>query len=134
VSVPLIGYGDVEQTLVEHLRSELPEHGQAGVIVRTRYPTVQGHPGRLVLVRRVGGAGPRVGVDVARVDVQTWAVDDVKAHDLAHLVRGLIHQARGVGPIRGVRDVSSPVSIPDPDTGLDRYVLTVDLTLRGASL
>jgi hypothetical protein len=134
VTAPLIGYGDVEHTLVVHLRARLPEHDQTGVTVRTRYPDVKGHPGRLVLVRRVGGAGPRLGVDVARVDVQVWELDTVKAHDLAHLVRALVHQARSVGPIRGVRDVASPVLIPDPDTGFDRYLSTVDLTLRGASL
>ena len=134
MSTPAVVHGDVEQTLRDHLLAQL---------VASTDPVTQGvtigvalddHPPRYVLVRLAGGASPRLGVDVPRVDVQCWHDTDRQALDLAALVRAWLQQARGVGLIRGVRESARPTPIPDPSSGAHRYLQTVDLTLRGVPL
>lgn len=128
----LIGYGDVEQTLVDYLRLALSQREDGdGVTVGTR---LEGTPGRFVLIRRVGGIGPRPGVDLARIDVQVWHETETRTHDLAAVVRALLHTARGTGTVRGVRDSAGPVAAYDTDNKQPRYLLTVDITLKGVPL
>jgi hypothetical protein len=122
VILPLVTYGDVEQELAEYLRGALP-----GITVGTRIPA---SPDVFVLIRRAGGTRARY-VDSPRIDVQVWHRSDTEAHDLADLVSGLLWRAQGVGHLRGVTGSSSPVPVPDPDSGASRYLLTVDLTAKG---
>jgi hypothetical protein len=131
--LPLVLFADVEQLLVEHLRTALAASAApyaAGAQVGTVVPDPR--PDVFVLVRRVGGLSPRFAVDEPRVDLQDWHRTDVEAHDLMQLLRGLLQQARGVGAIRSVRENSGPLPVPDDD-GTPRYVCTLDLTLKGAT-
>lgn len=128
---PPVGYGDVTQVLLEHLRAGLAARGVTGLTSGSRYDADRPLDAPFLLVRRVGGSSPSLGVDVARMDVQVWHRTEVQAHDLAALVRALVHQARGVAQIRAVKETAGPVPIPDPDTGQPRYLMTADLTLRG---
>lgn len=130
---PLVLFGDVEQLLVEHLKAELAESiapyaegAEVGTFVPKPRPEV------FVLVRRVGGTQVAITVDAPLVDLQVWHRTDVEAHDLMQLVRAFAHRARGVGGIRGVRHNSGPTPLPDDD-GTPRYLMTLDLTLKGAS-
>jgi hypothetical protein len=130
MSRPLVAFGDVEQTVLDYLRpivvDEYPD-----AVLGTKYP---GDPVVFVLVRRVGGASAGVAIDLATVDVQCWHRTEVESHDLAAFVRAHLQRLRGVGQIRSVRESAAPVSVPDPDTGRARYLQTVDLTLKGATL
>ena len=129
MSTPLVTYGDVEQALLDHLTARLAGHPlAAGLQTGTQIPD---SPDVFLLVRRAGGLRERY-LDRPRLDVQVWHCTDVDAHDLADLVSGLIWQAEGVGPIRGVTDATGPVYVPDSDRGASRYLLTVTLTVKGA--
>lgn len=133
MSLPLVLFGDVEQLLVEHLREALAASEASyavGAVVGTVVPDPR--PPVFVLVRRVGGASPRFGLDRPLIDLQDWHLTDVDAHDLMQLLRGLVQQARGRGGIRSVRENAGPNPVPDDD-GSPRYVSTLEITLKGAT-
>lgn len=134
--VPLVVFADVSAVLIDFIKARvaatdpMAQSFVTGTEVHSKVPDPR--PKRLILIRRVGGTSPRLGIDHPLVDVQVWHESDTEADDLTQLVRGWLRQARGTGPIRGVSENAGPVAIPDED-GTDRYLLTYDVTLKGAT-
>lgn len=130
---PLVVYPDAVTVALNFLRPALAartEPEAAGVTLHARVPTPRTLP--FVLVRAAGGVISTATIDRPRVDVQVWHRDEFNAAALAQLTRGLLHTMTGRGPVRGVRDFLGPTPVPDPESGNARYLLTVEMTLRGA--
>jgi hypothetical protein len=138
--VPLVTYPDPVRIGLDYLRPLLtarPEPAAASVVVAAALPASdpsRGQPGRdypVVVLRSAGGTSPLLGFDRPRLDAQVWHRDEYSAAALSQLVRGLLHQMAGWGPVRRVGDFTGPVPVPDPVSGLPRFLLTVELTVRG---
>lgn len=112
------------------------EEYAAGVVVRGSVPAARpklpsGELAPLVVLRPAGGGSQVLTVDKPRLDAQVWHRDDFSAQALAQLVRGLLRSMPGEGAVRAVSDFAGPVPL-DPESGQARYLLTVELTTRGA--
>lgn len=129
----LVVFPDVETDAVEWLRFALLERSEdyaQDVEVHSRTPETR--PTRLVTVVRAGGVGDYL-LDRPRLAVTVWHETAVEARDLATLVRALLQQMRGFRAFRGIRESSGLVSAPDID-GTPRYLLTIETTVKGASI
>lgn len=133
-------YPDAVDVALHYLRPALtlwqdahPDAAWAqGVAVENRIPTQR--PERLVILRHAGGVSPSLTIDRPRIDVQVWHQSSQSAYALAQLVRGLLHQLVGVGPVRAVRDDTGAIPVPDPAVpSAVRYLLSVELTVRGTT-
>lgn len=140
---PLVVYPDPVTVGLQWLRQALPgrpEPYAAGVVAAAVFPTPTTsdprQPGRdypVVVLRAAGGTSAVVSVDRPRLDAQVWHRDEFSAAALTQLVRGLLHQLVGWGPVRAVRDFTGPVPIPDPESGQPRFLMTVELSMRGTT-
>ena len=121
-----IVFPDAEAVAVAHM----PD---LGVSMSTKVPNPR--PASFVRVTRTGGSRRDLVTDGAQLTFEAWAATDVEASDLAALARSYVYQLAEdqVGPIRGARDVSAPVSFPDPESGSPRYQFTVVVDLRGSA-
>lgn len=88
----------------------------------------------MIVITDTGGAGVYdVVFDETRLTVDVWAVDSVRASELARKVYALLRawpgQERDVYMRRGW---SRPRYFPDDETRIPRYVFTAQLSFRGA--
>lgn len=115
---------DTEAVLVAHLRATV------GPYVSTRTPNPLPLP--YIKVTRTGGGRDDLVVDASTHLVQVWAnpAADSPA-DLPLDVQAALWAAEG-HTVRGVHLVevacTNPASLPDPDTGAARYVMTCTVT------
>jgi len=132
-------YPDTVLTVVTYLQAALDadtSHAYAdGALVRTRepnpFPAVP-----LITVRRVGGPDSVV-IDRPRIDLQVWHTDEQDATNLANLVRALMLAFPGVRSgvtVYKVTTFSGPSLIWDTDRNLPRFLLTFEVSVRGAAL
>lgn len=113
-----------EAVLIDHLSTH-QEIVSAGVLVAAQVPPER--PERFVTVERVGGA---IGRFTQRpiFAVQAWGPSRLAAALLADQVsRILLHAA--LRPEVGAIAVTHLYHHPDPDSGQERYQLTVETTL-----
>lgn len=128
-------FPDVEAVLVSYLSSELTARGDtASAHVNIPNP----RPERFVVVPRIGGTRASHFVDQATIAVECWADRPALAHDLAQLVRALIHALPGK-TVSGVTfyrtdEFAAPANLPDPESNQARYVLTVSVSTRGTAI
>lgn len=132
MTLPLVGFDDVELILTGKLRTALGARGEpfvAGVKVDHLVPSPR--PVRLVQIRRDGG--PRLDVvrESARIGVNVWAATEQDVTDLARIVRALLWACPDGQPICRVSELSGPS--PIPDTTPRRY-MTFELIIKGADL
>jgi hypothetical protein len=133
----VIVYPDAELITVNYLRAAFATRSEtyaAGVRVGTVTTNPLVPP--LIVIRRSGGIAefPR---DRPRVDATVWHTSDSAAQNLAQLTRGLLHAMRGVvggTTVYRVEDFTGPIPIPDPDTGTPRWLLSVELSIRGTAV
>lgn len=90
----------------------------------------------MIIITDTGGAGVYDHVfDETRLTVDVWATDSVRASEMARTVYALLRawpgQERDVYMRRGW---SRPRYFPDDETRIPRYVLTVQLAFRGATV
>lgn len=124
-------YGDVELLTITYLTDVLGDYPLAdGVTFASQVPKLLVPP--FVLVRQVGGSKPRYALKSPTLDVQVWHRTENEACDLADLVSGLLEVMPGYGNVRDVRETASPVFVPDTESGAARYLMTHQLTLKGA--
>lgn len=129
-----IAFGDVEAALADHLATQLSAHGDtAPVVIGVPNP----RPARFVRLVRVGGSQSNLVTDRPRIVAECWADVGVDAAALATKVRALIN-ATAPGYMEAmwvdrVIDVGMAF-LPDPDTGIPRYLVTAELHVRGAAL
>lgn len=127
-------FGAVEMAVADHLTTALAAHGMA-------VPVVNGvphdRPSRYVLVLRIGGTQSNLITDRPRIVAECCDTSGPGAADLAAAVRALLG-AIAPGQIGGIW-VDKVVDLglvysPDPDTNDPRYLVTAELTVRGAVL
>ncbi|MEW1867044.1 hypothetical protein AB0420_02400 [Streptomyces caelestis] len=105
------------------------------VPVRTRVPSPR--PPRFVRLERIGGTRVDLITDRPRIDVQCWGESEEDANDLATVVRALVLAIpgwRGTAVAYDVAEVGGPNTMPDPESGQDRVVIAVEVSLRGRPL
>lgn len=137
----IVVYPNVVAEVLTFLRPALAARAEpyaADVVVRGSVPTTRpklpsGQLAPLVVLRPAGGGSQVITVDKPRLDAQVWHRDDFSAAALAQLVRGLLRSMPGEGAVRAVSDFTGPVPL-DPESGQARYLLTVELTTRGAKV
>lgn len=93
-------------------------------------------PVELVTVTDTGGAGTYDHVlDETRLTLDVWAADSIRASELARTIYALMWAWPGIG--QGVyrrQGWSRPAYLPDSETRIPRYVLTVTLSFRGEAV
>jgi hypothetical protein len=129
---PLVAFPDVEAAVVGRLVEVLDER----VTVGTEWPENLAEHLPAVAVSRGGGATyTRFVLDEPTLDFDVLAADKATAHDLVQQVRGLLYAAEGTAMgdvlVCRVQDTSL-IWLPDPTTGLPRYVLVMALRVRPA--
>lgn len=132
MSVPVVAFPDVEAAVVGHLATALDD----AVTVGTDWPENLAESLPVVAVNRGGGAAyTRFVLDEPTLDIDVLAADKAAAHDLVQQVRGLLFAAEGTAlgaaQICRVEDTSL-IWLPDPVTGIARYVLVMSLRVRPA--
>lgn len=103
--------------------------------IGTRLPSAL--VGTFVRVFRTGGLVVERVVDQAQMTIEVYATETDTAHDVAQLVRGLLHAMEGTVqsgvPIYGVNEFAGPQDFPDPLTNKARYSFTVQVSMRGSA-
>lgn len=125
-----VEFPDVTTLVVDHL---------AGVIDEPVYSdTPNPRPDVFVVVRRVGGPRRTLVSDGAQMMCEVWAADDVRAVELAAVVRAHVLSLDGevVDGVQFYRadELSGPQWNPDPDSGSPRYTFQSTLAVRGTPL
>lgn len=119
-----MAFGSIIATLLPSLEERVP-----GVPFVTEVPASR--PAEFVRIWRNGGQAQNRVVDLPFVSVETWAATASRADDISDAVRHvLLHDAPGLGRIRGATEIAGPYEIPDPDSGTPRVRFTVQLTVR----
>lgn len=128
-----IGFPDGVAVVRAYLHEQLAARGM-GVPVGTRVPSPR--PARFVRLERIGGTRVDRITDRPRIDVQCWGDSEESAHDLAQLARALLHAMPGWrGAVAyDVAEVGGPNNLPDAESGQPRYVIAVEVSLRGRPL
>jgi hypothetical protein len=130
----VIVFPDAEAVVVDYLRTELDARGPA-IPVGTRVPNPR--PSIFVQVERQGGPRRNIVVDDAQIGISAWADRQQDAQDLVQLCRGLLWAAVGTTQggvqVHRVEEFAGPALLPDPLSDQPRYVLTVQISLRGAA-
>lgn len=89
---------------------------------------------RWVRVRRVGGSLPAPGIDAALMALDISDLTGPKATALTSQVGTVLAAAPGKellpGTCVGIKHLSGPVSLPDPDTAKPSYRMTYEIKLR----
>lgn len=120
-------FGNAQSIVNKHLRDA------TGLPVGTRVPAAR--PARFVRTIRTGGVRRDIVTDVARLTFECWNTDKVEAERDSQDVRREVEAMRGRSfdgiKVHGFEEISGPQDSPDPDTGTPRYVLTIELALRG---
>lgn len=99
------------------------------VRVATKVP--KNRPDTFVRVWRTGGSAVNRILDRPMITVQAWAKNSVAASDLSRECRDMLFASYTAMPlVRGVDETSGPYYDPDPDTGIDRYTFTHQLSVR----
>lgn len=128
--VEVIAFPDPVALAISFLTAYLP----ADVWVSQDAPAKR--PVELVTVTDTGGAGIYDHVfDETRLTVDVWAADSIRASELARTIHSLLWAWPGIG--RGIyrrRGWSRPAYLPDSETRIPRYALTVTLSFRGEAV
>jgi hypothetical protein len=130
-----IAFPDAEAAIIPHLRDQLVALGMP-VPVSGKVPNPV--PARHVRVVRTGGLRSNLVMDRARLTFECRdSSGEPGAAALARLVRAIVTNAPGYmggAWVDVAAEVGGPASSPDPDTGTPRYLLTVELHIRGSEL
>jgi hypothetical protein len=128
---PVVLFPDAEAAIVTHLLGVL----DSGVRVGTDWPENLAEHLPVVAVTRGGGATHlRLVLDEPTLDIDVLAETKAQAHDLVQTVRGELFATEGT-VMSGTLSVSrvqdtSLIWLPDPTTGIPRYVLVMSMRVR----
>lgn len=121
----MVTFPDAEGVVVSYLNAALMEDGDTAR-ASTRVPGER--PGRLVRVILTGSNRRNLAQEDAQVTVECWAPNGPDARALARKVYGWLSALDAPGahvPVGSSGWVGGPYSMPDPETGTPRYVMTV---------
>jgi hypothetical protein len=97
--------------------------------VVTKVPAAR--PEEFVRAWRTGGAAANRILDRPIVTVQGWAGDSITALQLTSSCRdAFLNDARLMPLVRRVEEVTGLYYDPDPESGVDRYSFSVQLSVR----
>lgn len=125
----MLVFPDVEALLTAWLRGQL-----TGVTVGNKLPNPRPDP--FVLIQRHGGLRQTVVTDAAQVGLECWAGRDYEAHDLLQQCRSLLlYQIPGQilsgYTVYRVDEVGGPSNLPDPTSSMPRWVMELQVHVRG---
>lgn len=126
---PVFVFPDIESLAVDHLNTTLSDYWSEDVTVGTRKPNPM-PSGGVIQVRRVGGVQLTEVSDNPRVDFLVWHDTDEQTADLAQIVRAVM---RLIDAHR-VTEFAGPVRQADPDSDRPRWLLTLEIAVRGSVL
>lgn len=134
MAAPIVLFPDARTALIDRVEADAASFGLSGLTVSSMIPNPR--PERFVVIDRTGGPRRDLIVDEAQLTIDCWAADDVKAHDLAEIVRGIIGAAAGTatGGVQFYRidELAGPQHLPDPDSAHQaRYRWSVLAQVRG---
>lgn len=131
----VVVFPDASAVVIASVKKALSDRAIAAT-VGTRIPTPL-PLGTFVRIFRTGGLDLTRVIDQAQLTVEVYADDTATAHDVAQLVRGLIHSYSGTVQqgvtIYAVREFSGPQDFPDPLTNSPRYSFTIQVSTRGVA-
>lgn len=119
--------------VANHVRANLPTTTRVATQVPAKYNSAV----QLVTIESAPATGvSNMALSTRRLIIQCWNSDEETAGLLAERVRQILVDAPriGVKGIRGVNVIGEPGRFDDPDTGLPRFQLTVDVLLRASNL
>ncbi|MFG2183075.1 hypothetical protein ACGFLS_30750 [Streptomyces abikoensis] len=120
-------FPDAEALTLGFLREQLPAGTQYGTYVPGSYDGAR----PLVIVRRIGGHMRWPALDIATVDVETWAASRETAHDVAQEVTAALMATRTTGgPFARVNVIAGLTFMADDLTELSRWVMTFQISIR----
>jgi len=122
-------FPDVEALLSTWLRAQLD-----GPQVGNKLPNPR--PDLFVLVQRHGGIRHTVVTDAAQMGLECWAVHDYEAHDLLQQCRSLLlyrlpGQILDGRTVYRVDEFGGPSNLPDPASSSPRWVMELQVHIRG---
>lgn len=125
----MLVFPDIEALLTAWLRGQL-----TGVTVGNKVPNPRPDP--FVLIQRHGGLRQTVVTDAAQVGLECWAGRDYEAHDLLQQCRSLLlYQIPGQilsgYTVYRVDEVGGPSNLPDPTSSMPRWVMELQVHVRG---
>lgn len=131
--VEYLPFPDIEAVCGKALRA-------AGVCDGRVYSSIPANPVYpLARVIRLGGLPvEKHRIDQPRIQVDVWGTNKSEARDAAEAARLTLHQLEGTTDSEFAAFIScveldqGPTPFPDPDTGRDRYMLTVRITATTA--
>lgn len=132
----VIVFPDAVALVIAHLKTQFATRSVTAEF-GTRLPTpLDGHL-PFVRVFRTGGLAEQRVIDKAQLTIEAYAEDTATAHDVAQLVRGLMHAMVGMAltgtAVTGVTEFSGPQDFPDPLTNKPRYSFTVQVGMKGST-
>lgn len=140
MSRPLVVFGDAASAAASAIRDALatrPESYADGVTVGTRVPDSRSpeDPHLPYVLVAVDGdlPHPSLANSAVTLRVTVWHEDRDQAHDLAQLVRGLLHVHSGP-VIRSTRPGTGPLHALDPDSEVNLSTFTVTANIRPTTL
>ena len=90
-------------------------------------------PTRFVRVWRTGGSAVNRVLERPIVTVQAWAEDDATSSAALLECRSFLFDQHTLMPlVRGFEETTGPYFDPDPETGIDRYSMSVQMSVRAA--
>lgn len=126
----MVLFPDIEALLCTWLRTHLPET----VTVCNKLPNPRPDP--CVLVQRHGGTRYTVVTDAAQIGLECWAGTDAAAHDLLQQCRALLlyrlpGQILDGHTVYRVDEMGGPSNLPDPISSMPRWVMELQVHIRG---
>ena len=129
----LVIFPDAEAWVCSYLGAQLQARTEpytADVYVSNEVPSKR--QGRMVIVRRDGGARLDVAREIARMGIRVFAPSDAEASDLTQMVRALLAASVGQGPVRRYVEIAGPSRLLEESRHPLRY-FTAELTIRGSA-
>lgn len=131
----LIVFPDAVGIVVGEVRSALavprPDVRVGGAVPNPR-------PARFVTVERVGGVRRNLVVDDAMLSIEAWSNRADDAHTILEFVRAITYRMVGKVfdgvTVYRVDDVGGVQHSPDPVSNQERYVMTLQVSVRGQSV
>jgi len=125
----MVLFPDIEELLCTWLRTELGD-----IPVGNKMPNPRPDP--FVLIQRHGGVRQTVVTDAAQVGLECWAGRDYEAHDLLQRCRALLlyrlpGQILDGHTVYRVDEMGGPSNLPDPTSSMPRWVMELQVHVRG---
>lgn len=130
-------FHDAEALIASYLRGALVPYVGA-IHVATDVPNPRNDDEGFIRLIRTGGPAMNLVADSPQITLEAWAYSGERAMEIMSYARALIFALEGsyyndIAFYR-VAEFSGPISQPDPDSDVNRYVWTFIIGVRGTTL